>query len=158
MKQSGSLIATFGIVLFFSVTCSCQKSSTSWVKIYGTKSWAQILCVQESPNGGFVGVGKRGCDVFLLKFDSNGDTLWSRVYGGSSDEQGYFVVPTNDGGYVITGYKWLIGKGRSLYIIKVNTDGETAWTKSYGSENGFSSGKFIHQKAGTEKWGRCPSI
>ncbi|MEW6618840.1 MAG: hypothetical protein AB1422_05775, partial [bacterium] len=34
---------------------------------------------------------------------SQPDTLWEKTYGGSSDDRGYSVQQTTDGGYIIAG-------------------------------------------------------
>ena len=38
------------------------------------------------------------------KVDVNGDTIWTKTYGGSDSEAGFSVQETNDGGYIVTGY------------------------------------------------------
>ncbi|MBM3156790.1 MAG: hypothetical protein FJ004_05845 [Chloroflexi bacterium] len=43
-------------------------------------------------------------DAFLIKVDSNGNTLWDLHFGGSGYDGGTSLVQTTDGSYVITGY------------------------------------------------------
>ena len=38
-----------------------------------------------------------------MRTDSNGDTLWTRTYGGSDNESGNSCQQTDDGGYIIAG-------------------------------------------------------
>jgi hypothetical protein len=52
-----------------------------------------------------------GADIYLIKTDARGDTLWTRTYGGPHDEWGLSVQQTADGGYVITGDTKSSGQG-----------------------------------------------
>lgn len=72
-------------------------------------------------------------DVLLIKLNSTGDTLWSRTYGGSLDDLGYNVIPTQDGNLLLSGisYSSSIDARSDIYLIKVNLDGDTLWTKTY---------------------------
>jgi hypothetical protein len=75
-------------------------------------------------------------DVLLIKLNSNGDTLWTRTYGSSLDDLGYNVIPTQDGNLLLSGisYSSSIDARSDIYLIKVNLDGDTIWTKTYVDE------------------------
>lgn len=61
------------------------------------------------------------------------DTLWTRTYGGTSDDIGYSVIKTSDGGYLISGLTFSYAVGyNDVYLIKTNSDGDTLWTRSFG--------------------------
>ena len=64
-------------------------------------------------------------DLYLVKTDTNGDSLWTRTYGDPNyDEYGTSVRQTTDGGYIITGYTKSLGSGmKDVYLIKTNEDG-----------------------------------
>lgn len=47
----------------------------------------------------------------VIKFDTNGNLLWGREIGGSTNNEARRVVQTSDGGYVITGRLTTIGQG-----------------------------------------------
>jgi len=61
--------------------------------------------VQQTMDGGYIITGIRdsfdgvnGSNVWLLKTDSSGDTLWTKTYGGNFEDAGYSVKQTTDGG------------------------------------------------------------
>ena len=72
-------------------------------------------------------------DVLLVKTDPNGDTLWTRTYGGSESDYGIQVIATADGNVLIAGTTNSFGAGPfgDILLIKVNADGDTLWTRSY---------------------------
>ena len=76
--------------------------------------------------------------TYLIKTDTNGDTLWTKTIKSSPDDCGaYSVVQTTDGGYFMCGYKYYLGPlSADMYIIKTNSVGDTLWTKAFGGING----------------------
>jgi hypothetical protein len=94
-------------------------------------------------DGGFVVVGYTksfgagGNDVYLVRVDSTGDTLWTRTYGGSGWDYGYSVDETMDGGFVVAGYSNSFGSGSyDVYLVRVDSEGDTLWTETYGGLGG----------------------
>ena len=74
-------------------------------------------------------------NLYLVKSDPNGLVEWSGSYGGTAREYGYSVCCTPDGGYIATGFTSSMGNGsRDVYIIKVDSEGNEVWSKTYGSE------------------------
>jgi len=72
-------------------------------------------------------------DVYLIKTNSTGDTLWTRTYGGSSWDEGYSVQQTTDGGYILAGWTSSFGAGGwDAYLIKTDSLGDTLWSRTYG--------------------------
>jgi uncharacterized delta-60 repeat protein len=110
-----------------------------WAYTYGGDQWDEGYSVQVTADGGYIvagytesfGVGSM--DFYLLKIDADGDTLWTRTYGGSGRDEGRSVDQTTDGGYVIAGYSWSFGAGQSdFYLVRTDADGDTLWTHTYG--------------------------
>jgi len=115
---------------------------TLWTRTYGGPGDDEGYSVQETTDGGFIvagftnSYGEGNYDFYLIKTDSNGDTLWTRTYGGTGDDEGYSVQQTTDGGYVVAGYTNSFGSGNyDFYVIKTNSFGDTLWTKTYGGPN-----------------------
>ena len=72
-------------------------------------------------------------DVYLIKLDANGDTLWSRTFGGADYDIGYAVEQTADGGYIIAGDTRSFGAGGyDAWLIRTDARGDTLWTRTFG--------------------------
>jgi hypothetical protein len=113
---------------------------TLWTKTYGgTSSPDQGFAVQQTNDGGYIitgltmSYGAGGSDVYLIKTNSSGDTLWTKTYGGVDFDAGNSVVQTTDDGYIITGYTYSYGIGQEdVWLLKTDSLGDTLWTRTYG--------------------------
>lgn len=110
-----------------------------WSKTFGSGNVDWGYSVQQTTDSGFVvagytnSFGNGGYDVYLIKTDSIGDTIWTKTYGGSNWDFGYSVKQTTDGGYIIAGGTYSFGNGNEdFYLIKTNSSGDTLWTKTFG--------------------------
>ena len=83
-------------------------------------------------------------EAFLIKTDNNGNLIWSKTYDGSmghngsiSDASAQSVLPTSDGGVVALGITTanMAMNLRDVWLFKVNADGDTLWSHSFGGGN-----------------------
>ena len=121
---------------------SCAQPDTLWTRWYGGTSDDEARSVQQTDDGGFIvagwteSFGAGGKDVWLVKTDAQGDTLWTKTYGGTSDDGAWSINRTTDGGYIITGWTYSFGPGSSdIWLLKTDAQGDTLWTKTYGGTN-----------------------
>ncbi len=80
-----------------------------------------------------------GRDIFIRKFTSSGNNIWTKLLGSSADDEPYdLVVNDPEGVAYLTGFTKgdLGGAGNSgmsdLYLAKVNLDGNLTWLRQYG--------------------------
>src|SRR5256885_10722757 len=79
--------------------------------------------------------GAGNSDILLVKTNKVGDTLWTKIYGGTSVEYGYDVRQTSDGGYILCGQSSTWNPGNyDAYLIRINSNGDTLWTKVIGGD------------------------
>jgi hypothetical protein len=70
-------------------------------------------------------------DVYLVRTDADGETLWTRAYGGGANDFGSVVRQTTDGGYIIAGETRSFGSGDAdVYLIKTDASGSAAVAES----------------------------
>jgi len=119
---------------------------TLWTRTYEETGADWGNSVQQTSDGGYIVAGTtrsfgNGWQVYLVKTNASGDTLWTRTYGGAGDDWGYSVKQTSDSGYVIAGHTTSFGNGDQVYLIKTDASGDTLWTRNYGGagdDYGFS--------------------
>lgn len=129
-------------LLFISLICIATQLDAGWIRTYGGTETDAGSSVQQTSDGGYIITGVMnfygGCsDVYLIKTDSLGDTLWTRTFGGPYFDKGHSVKQTRDGGYIISGEKQETGPYSSTFLIKTNSAGDTLWTKTLCGGNGY---------------------
>ncbi len=115
---------------------------TLWTKTYGGTNEDYGYSVQQTSDGGYIIVGATDSfnpfifDVYLIKTNASGDTLWTKTFGGADHDKGWYVQQVSDIGYIIAGETWSLGAGSAdVYLIKTDSTGDTLWTKTYGGTN-----------------------
>ena len=117
-----------------------------WGKTFGGSSIDRGRSITATPDGGAVVAGHTNAfgaglnDILLIRLDSIGDTTWTRTYGTSGNDNGWSVVPTSDGGFIVGG-NTSFGPGfLNAFLLKVNNQGDTLWAKAFGAGSGLTSG------------------
>ena len=114
-----------------------------WEKSFGGAENDELISVKQTMDGGFIAVGYSSSfgsvkQVYILKVDYYGNLLWDQVLGGPNLDLAYEVIETNNGNYMIIGTSNSPGishGNNDMYIIKLDSDGNFLWQKSYGVIN-----------------------
>ncbi|MFY9308298.1 MAG: T9SS type A sorting domain-containing protein [Bacteroidia bacterium] len=110
-----------------------------WTKTYGANGNDIGMDVIPTSDGNYMIVGSSNSPALadqnanLIKIDPSGTVIWSKLYGGSSNDYGACVKQTNDGGFIMLGTTYSYNApGGDAYLVKLNSDGDTTWTKRFG--------------------------
>jgi len=121
-----------------------EYGDTMWTKTFGGAGFDfGGFDVRQTSDGGYILVGvtwssgSGGSDVYLVRTDCNGDTIWTKTFGGIENEIGHSVQQTSNGGYILVGVTWSSGSGGSdVYLVRTDCNGDTIWTKTFGGGQG----------------------
>ncbi len=109
---------------------------TTWTKTYGGSGDESGGAMARASGGGYVmsgstdsfGAGEK--DIWLVKVNDSGDTLWTRTIGSAiNNEGGAGIMPTPDGGYIIACYTDELMPTIYIahYLLKVDANGIEQW-------------------------------
>jgi len=125
-----------------------------WERTYLAETeYAYGYGIAETADSGTVVTGVSESDMFVLKTDSNGDSLWIRYFGGDFYDAGVAVAPTSDGGAIAVGYLSTADqKYDSLVVVRVDPLGDEVWGKVFPFSDGevFDASADIYRDEGGE--------
>ena len=111
-----------------------------WARAYGTSFFDNSEYAIQAYDGKLLGTGltyfpgNTTRDVLLFKTDSMGQLIWSKTYGGGSNDGAVHMIETSDHGYALVGTTQSIGAGSDdILFIRTDENGDTLFTRSYGS-------------------------
>jgi hypothetical protein len=90
-------------------------------------------------------------DIFVVKYDPNGDYLWGHRFGNSNYQTPQSITIDHTDNIIISGYFWddmVVGAvtldhggGSDVFVIKITPSGQIAWGWAYsGSNTEWASG------------------
>jgi len=123
-----------------------NQGDTLWTKTYGGFSNSGRN-ISQTTDGGYIFISSKlssfpsappfttfTIEAYLTKLDSQGDTLWKKIFDADSVVSAVSVEQTTDGGYIISG-----NRGNNIfdpytsspYLTKTDSLGNILWTKTY---------------------------
>ena len=69
---------------------------------------------------------------------------WNKTFGASGSDEGCSVLPTSDGGYIITGGTDSYGAIEDVWLIKTDSRGNKEWSRAFGALK-FDGGNSVQQ-------------
>ncbi|MBK9338787.1 MAG: hypothetical protein IPM98_20545 [Lewinellaceae bacterium] len=79
------------------------------------------------------GMGAGATDLYVVKFDINGNVLWERTCGGSNSDSARGICELSDG-YLIVGTTLSFGNGNvDVFAEKLDFNGNSLWSQAYGT-------------------------
>jgi hypothetical protein len=109
-----------------------------WEKTYGGANWDFGYGMELLKDGGFVLCGETfsisngGSDAFIVRTDKNGDTLWTRHYGGKGNDAAYAITTFRDTNYVVAGQLTSLAGDLDALYLRYGSTGNLISNQTYG--------------------------
>lgn len=133
----------FALTLLISASSMAQVTA-QWTSIYngvsGDTDEVSAIAVDNSGNvfvTGFSKSGSNGKDIVTLKYDPQGQQLWSATYNNSSvngDDIPTAIAFDGSGNVIVTGRSLGQGTFLDMITIKYSPDGNEVWSDRYNGE------------------------
>ena len=111
-----------------------------WSEKYGGDQADEAKSITQTTDGGYAVAGfshslsNGESDIWLLRLNAVGNTLWEKNYGGTGTEQGYSIIETSDEGFLIGGYQSYRKSFKAdMLLVKVDRNGKGVWRKAIKS-------------------------
>lgn len=121
-----------------------ESGTLEWEKTIGGTGWEKVHDAVMTKDTGAIMVGETSSfpannkNIYIVRTDINGDTLWTKTIGGSGEDWATSITPLNDSIYFLTGAYYnedsLMTKS---WAAKIKEDGTLFWEKNFGT-NGES--------------------
>lgn len=108
-----------------------------WQKIITNTYEGYLNSIKQLSDGGFIAAGysytpTQNVDVFIVKFNNNGDTVWTRLYGGSGSDYAQDIIELPNKNLIIVGYTSSFEVVQdAVYILWVSQTGILLNSKVY---------------------------
>ncbi|RKZ30561.1 hypothetical protein DRQ33_07775, partial [bacterium] len=110
-----------------------------WQRTFGGSGVECGNDISQVETGGYIIVGSTSSfgvgtkNIWLIRLNESGDTIWTRTYGGSSVDYGWSVKQERDGSFILSGGTWSFGAEEcDYYLIKADSTGDIIWERTYG--------------------------
>ncbi len=131
--------------------------NTAWQKTYGGSGDDEFSAIQQTADGGYITAGSTrsfgagGSDAWVMKLDANGNVVWQKTYGVAAGwDWAASIRQTSDSGYIVAGSIYAHSSGTvgyyDLWVLKLDTDGNVIWQKTYGG-TGDDGAQSVQQTA-----------
>ena len=108
-----------------------------WSKIFGGTDTEFAYAMCKTLEGGYIlcggtkSFGAGSYDVYIIKTNEIGDTIWTKTIGGEGYDAGYSIIQRETGNIIIGGVSSSFGPGAfNILVTNLNEGGGIIWTKT----------------------------
>jgi hypothetical protein len=115
-----------------------------WQKTIGGSNWEKVNDATLTPDNGILMVGETNStpygdnDVYVVKTNYDGDTVWTKKIGGLGEDKAYAVELLNDSTFFIAGEIYVSDSSMTKgFISRMKFDGTIEWTDTIGINGNY---------------------
>ncbi len=120
-----------------------KRGDLVWDKTFGGSENDEAYSIIQTNDGGYAIAGftvledTGDRDIWVIKLDKEGNQIWNRTLGGTSEDWANSIIQDKNGNYMVAGWTKSMGAGKTdVWIVKLDKRGNLIWDKTFGgSEN-----------------------
>ncbi len=116
-----------------------------WSNIYdgGDVAFNQGKALTETPNGDLLIVGADFENAIVFKTTAEGDSLWTKEFGGNGQSSFHDIVQTSNDTYMIVGKSSNENNGpKEIMAVEINSEGDSLWSSTYFMPANFGTSAY----------------
>ena len=148
--SGGDITGFQGVADYWFVKLS-SSGSILWQKAVGGSAEDDCYTIKPTSDGGYIAAGNSDSfdgdvtvnngdhDVWIVKVDSIGNIQWEKSLGGTLDEEGFSILQTKDGGFIVAGGTASDDGDVSAnhgavdcWLVKLSSTGNIEWEETFG--------------------------
>jgi hypothetical protein len=146
------------LVLITPITSIGQGFQTEWEKQFGGQVFNSFADVVENSNGTYSVLGSvdrqgtAACELWLIHFSYQGDTLGSQRFSNEGMDYPVRLAKFPDNGYLLAALNGAAGGSQTPWIIRTDQTGNELWRKSFPEATTTGRTDIAINDAGTIWW------
>jgi hypothetical protein len=114
---------------------------TIWTRRYGGNYNDKAWSIKNTHDGGFIIAGwsnllpvpQENSQIYVIRINSDGDTIWTRRYGTPYNDEGRSVLELPDYRYILVGKYGAPGSAAHSMMLCLTENGDSLWSSVYDS-------------------------
>lgn len=137
-----------------------KKPEQKLINQLGTTAVELGLAAATDPSGNFYATGyttgplagnhNGSTDIWIVKFNNNGNQLWAKQFGTAGSDNPYSIVTDKDGNFYVAGdtggslFSTKQSDELDIWVAKYDSNGNLLWGKQFGTDvtAGYSNSSF----------------
>ncbi len=116
-------------ILILAIKPTIAQETFSKVYYEGNKS-LKSYSVTNTFDDSYIIAGTRNNQNFLLKIDSEGDTIWTKVIGPRFANSHPKIISLTDNSFLLASSTYMGANQKSIFCLNFDTNGDTLWSTS----------------------------
>ncbi len=126
------------IAVIFSITGISLSQDILWQRVFDTGETDYVEGIATDSQGNIIVTGRSsreysGGDCLTIKYNPDGDTLWTQWYDSTFYNGVNAVTSDCSDNIIIVGYIWTDSTNADICIVKYDSVGNLLWVKTYGN-------------------------
>ena len=114
----------------------------SWARTFGGAKNDCATSLLRTADGGYIAAGYTNSfgagnnDFLILRLDAQGNLVWAKTFGGSSNEEAYSISECSRGqdqDYIVAGCSYSSSTNYDFLVLKTDSNGNLNWAKTFGT-------------------------